>query len=155
MKQYNKGMTQLQQIGQTIKECRLAKNLRMEDVAREAKISRVTLYNIEKGTENYSISAMMNVLKVLDLYLDLGNVVSKSRERERATRLITAYDKKINHFVVMCVEQYAASINQPSEIVYKRMMDSGVVSYLINDYEDLHGMSTPFLNQFIGGLLEE
>ena len=32
LKQYNKGMTQLQQIGQTIKECRLAKNLRMEDL---------------------------------------------------------------------------------------------------------------------------
>ena len=148
-------MTQLQQIGQTIKDCRLAKNLRMEDVAHEANISRVTLYNIEKGTGNYSISAMMNVLKVLDLYLNLENAISKSDERERATRLVTAYDKKVNHFVVMCIEEYAESINKPSEEVYKEMKKTGVISYLIKDYEDLHGMSTPFLNQFIGGLLEE
>ena len=148
-------MTQLQQFGQTIKECRLAKNLRMEDVAREANISRVTLYNIEKGTDNYSISAMMNVLEVLNLYLDLGNVVSKNHERERATRVITKFDKKINHFVVFCVEQYAESVKQPSEIVYKQMKEVGVIEFLIKGYEDLHGMSTPFLNQFIGGLLEE
>ena len=148
-------MTQLQQIGQTIKACRLAKNLRMDDVAREANISRVTLFNIEKGFENYSISAIINVLKVLDLYLELGNVITNNPERERATRLVTAFDKKVNHFVVMCVEQYAESVKQPSEIVYKQMKDAGVISYLIKDYEDLHGMSAPFLNQFIGGLLGE
>ena len=148
-------MTQLQQIGQTIKACRLAKNLRMEDVARKANISRVTLYNIEKGTDNYSISSMVNVLKVLDLYLELGNAISKNQTRERASRVITALDKKVNHFVVFCVEQYAGFINKPSEVVYKEMNDAGVISYLINDYEDVHGMSTPFLNQFIGGLLEE
>ena len=148
-------MTQLQQIGQTIKECRLAKNLRMEDVAREANISRVTLSNIEKGTDNYSISAMVNVLKVLDLYLELGNVIGKNQGRERATRLVTAFDKKVNHFVVFCIEEYAESVHKPSEIVYKEMKNAGIISYLINDYEDLHGMSTPFLNQFISGLLEE
>ena len=148
-------MTELQQIGQTIKECRLAKNLRMDDVAKKANISRVTLYNIEKGLDNYSISAMMSVLKVLDLYLELGNALSTTKKRERATRGITTYDKKINHFVVMCGEQYAACTNKPSELVYKSMKEKGIIEYLINDYEDLHGLSTTFLNQFIGGLLEE
>lgn len=148
-------MTQLQQIGQTIKECRLAKNLRMDDVAREANISRVTLSNIEKGLENYSISAIFNVLKVLDLYMEISNINLNCQKRERASRAISILDKKINRFVVMCVEMYAASVKQPSEKVYKEMNEKGVISYLINDYADLHGMSTPFLNQFIGGLLRE
>ena len=148
-------MTQLQQIGQTIKECRLARNLRMEDVARDANISRVTLYNIEKGFDNYSISSMLSVLKVLDLYLVIENGDLNLSRRERATRGISIHDKKVNRFVVMCVEMYAASINKPSEVVYKEMNEKGVISYLIKDYEDLHGMSTQFLNQFIGGLLGE
>ena len=152
---YNKSMTELQEIGQTIKQSRLAMNLRMDDVAREANISRVTLYNIEKGTDNYSISSLMNVLKVLDLYMKLNNGNINSQKRERATRGISIHDKKVNRFVVMCVEMYAASVNQASETVYKEMNEKGVISYLIKDYEDLHGMSTPFLNQFIDGLLEE
>ena len=148
-------MTQLQQIGQEIRQCRLAKNLRMDDVARKANISRVTLYNIEKGNENYSISAILNVLQVLNLYFKLGNLVSNDEKRIRATRQFTLHDKKINRFIVMCVEKYAESIKEPSELVYKEMKEKGIIEYLVTDYEDLHGMSTAFINQLIGGLLEK
>ena len=55
----------------------------------------------------------------------------------------------------MCVEKYAESIKEPSELVFKEMKEKGIIEYLVTDYEDLHGMSTAFINQFIGGLLEE
>lgn len=145
----------MQELGQTIKDARLAKNLRMEDVANMAGISRVTLTNIEKGTGNYSIASLMDVLKLLDLYMKVGGKVSDIKKRDRASRVDITHERKVNRFVVMSVEQYAASVKKDSNIVYKEMKESGVLAELILDYEDLHGMSTEFINQYIGGLLEE
>ena len=61
--------------------------------------------------------------------------------------------KKVNRFIVMCVEQYAAFFKLPSETVYKNMKEKGAIEELIFDYEDLHGMSTEYLNQYIQSLL--
>ena len=141
-------------LGKAIREKRLTLNLRMDDVARQANISRVTLTNIEKGKGGYSITALLDVLKILDLYMELGNLSSQN-DRNRATRINTKLDKKINHFIVMCVEQYAESVNLPSEEVYKEMNQKGIIEYFRLEYEDLHGMSTEFLNQYIGGLLSK
>lgn len=152
---YNKSMNDIQELGQTIKNARLAKDLRMEDVARMAGISRVTLTNIEKGTGNYSIASLMDVLKLLDLYMKVGGKITDIKHRDRASKVNIEYEKKVNHFVIMCVEQYAASTKKDSNVVYKRIKESGILAELILDYEDLHGMSTEFLNQYIGGLLEE
>ena len=60
---------------------------------------------------------------------------------------------EINRFVIMCVEQYANHISQPSDITYKMMLDSEIIDELIDDYEDLHGMSFTYLNDYIDSLL--
>ena len=54
-------------LGKMIKENRLAQNLRMDDVARKAGISRVTLWSIEKGEGNCSLSSLLRVMDVLGL----------------------------------------------------------------------------------------
>ena len=64
-------------------------------------------------------------------------------------------EKEINRFIIMCVEQYASRVNQPSAVIYKKMKDSGVIDELTNDYEDLHGMSFAYLNDYIGALLQD
>ena len=54
----------------------------------------------------------------------------------------------------MCVEQYANSINKSSASVYKKMSEKGIIKDLTDDYEDLHGMSITYLNDYIGALLD-
>ena len=61
----------------------------------------------------------------------------------------------INRFVIMCVEQYAAFSNQSSASTYKEFLENDIISELENDYEDLHGMSTIWLNEYINGLLNK
>ena len=56
-------------LGHKIKEKRLALNLRMDDVAKEAGITRPTLWAIEKGTGNYSVSSLFKVMSILGLSL--------------------------------------------------------------------------------------
>ena len=58
-------------------------------------------------------------------------------------------DKDINRFVIMRIEQYAATVGKLSNVVYKEMTEHGVIDDLTNDYEDLHGMSTVYLNDYI------
>lgn len=69
--------------------------------------------------------------------------------------MISLLDKEKNRFIIICVEQYASSVNQPGAVVYKKMKDSGVIDELTNDYEDLHGMSFAYLNDYIGALLKD
>ena len=49
----------------------------------------------------------------------------------------------------MCIMQYASSIGLSSEEVYERMQRTGLLDELEDDYEDLHGMSTIYLNDYI------
>ena len=149
---YNKSMEKVLSLGKTIKRKRLSLNLRMDDVAGRANITRATLWSIEKGEGNCSISTLFKVLDVLGLSLELNND-SKKMNRNRATRINTLLDKKINRFIIMCVEQYAKSINESSDVAYKRMKECGVLDDLTNDYEDLHGMSTVYLNDYIDSLV--
>ena len=94
----------------------------------------------------------MRVLNVLDLSLDVNGNLSNCK-RYRAARINSLLDKKINRFVIMCVEQYADSVNKSSGKVYQEMKQKGVLDDLVNDYEDLHGMSFTYLNDYIGALL--
>lgn len=149
---YNKSMEKVLSLGKTIKRKRLSLNLRMDDVAERANITRATLWSIEKGESNYSLNTLLKALDVLGLSLELNND-SKKINRNRATRINTLLDKKINRFVIMCVEQYAKSINESSDVAYKRMNECGVLDDLTNDYEDLHGMSTVYLNDYIDSLV--
>ena len=141
-------------LGNKIKEKRLALNLRMDDVAKEVGITRPTLWAIEKGTGNYSASSLFKVMNILGLSLSVESNGSIDTKRNRASRLNTLLDKKINSFLIMCVEQYAHSVNRSSGEVYKEMTDKNIIKEMTDDYEDLHGMSTEYLNDYIGKMLK-
>ena len=140
-------------IGNVIKEKRLSLNMRMDDLARKAGITRQTLGSIENGLDNYSFSSLLKVINVLGISLTIDSNDGKP-SRKRATRINKKLDKVINRFIVMCIEQYAESINQPSYIIYSQMKQKGVIDYLKSDYEDMHGMSTEYINDFIRGMIE-
>lgn len=144
-------MNELSVLGKTIKEKRLLLNLRMDDVAKRADITRATLWSIEKGKGGFSASSLFKVMSILGISLKIDNNQNEL-VRDRATRINTAHDKKINRFIIMCVEQYAYSTNQSSSVVYKRMLQNGVIDELTNDYEDLHGVSFASLNEYIDSL---
>ena len=135
------------EIGKRIKSKRLKLNLRMDDVTKEVGITRSTLWSIENGNGNYTIDTLLRLLSVLNMSIDIDEQESSSRKR--ATRTNSALDKKINRFIVMCVEQYAASINQSSALTYSKLNDSGIIDELKDDYEDMHGMSTYSINEYI------
>ena len=147
-------MNEISLLGKTIKDKRLSLNMRMDDVANKAGITRATLWSIEKGGGNCSISTLLRILDILDLSFSIKND-DNNTFRSRATRINTRLDKKINRFVIMCVEQYANSINENSDIVYNKMLAKGIIEDLTDDYEDLHGMSQVYLNDYIDSLLNE
>lgn len=147
-------MKNLAELGAKIKEKRLSLNLTMDSVSNQAGITRATLWYIETGKGNYSINSLMSVLKVLSLDLSFDNSTETEVSRERASRINPLLSKKINRFIVMCVEQYCLEYMKDGEETYKKMLDTGVVNELTNDYEDLHGMSTEYLNSYIHSLLE-
>lgn len=141
-------------LGHKIKEKRLMLNLRMDDVAKEAGITRPTLWAIEKGTGNYSATSLFKVMSVLGLSLVVDSNGSINTMRNRASRLNTLLDKRINSFLIMCIEQYAHSVNKSSGEIYKEMKSKNVLQAIIEDYEDLHGMSTEYLNDYIGKMVK-
>lgn len=49
----------------------------------------------------------------------------------------------------MCVEQYAFSVHKGSRDVYSKLNEEGIIKELKDDYEDMHGMSTYSLNEYI------
>jgi transcriptional regulator with XRE-family HTH domain len=146
-------MDQMTLLGKQIRNRRLALNLRMDDVAKEAGISRATLSSIENGKCNCSAYSLFNVMRVLGLSVSLNEYRTYRNHRNRASRTNTAMDKRINRFVIMCVEQFAESINKSSDKVYKLLKEKKIIDELINDYEDLHGMSTVYLNDYINALI--
>ena len=68
--------------------------------------------------------------------------------------MINEFDKKVNRFIIMCVEQYASSINKDSKTTYFEMSSKGVIEELKEDYEDMHGMSTYSINEYIEARLK-
>ena len=134
-------------IGKKLKNKRLQLNLRMDDVAKEVGITRSTLWSIENGNGNYTIDTLLKLLSFLDM--SIGIDTQEQGVRRRATRTNSVLDKKINRFIVMCVEQYASNINQESGATYSRLSEAGIIDELKNDYEDMHGMSTYSLNEYI------
>ena len=146
-------MNELIILGKAIKEKRLSLNMRMDDVAMKADITRATLWSIEKGKGGFSASSLFKVMNILNISFKFDINQVNDDERIRATRINTIFEKKINRFVIMCVEQYAGSIGEGSSSVYKKMLDKGIIEELTNDYEDLHGMSFSYLNEYIGSLI--
>ena len=140
-------------IGNSIKNKRLLLNMRMDDLAKKTGITRATISSIENGRGNCSAATLFKILNTLDLSFCVNDSQSYENKRNRATRINTKQDKKINRFIVMCVEQYANSVDKSSAFIYKKMHEKGVIDELINDYEDLHGMSSIYLNDYIDALL--
>ena len=93
-------MNDLSLLGNVIKEKRLALNLRMDDVAKRANITRATLWSIEKGSGNCSMNNLVKVMNVLGLSLSIDGMKNEYLNRNRASRINTSLDKKINrmHF---------------------------------------------------------
>ncbi len=136
-------------LGEVIRNKRLSLNMRMDDVAKQANITRATLWSIEKGEGKCSIVSLFNVMSVLGLSFDVKSDANKKAKRNRATRINTLQDKKINGFIIMCVEQYADSVNKSSGDIYRKMLSKGLIKDMMDDYEDLHGMSKDYLNDYI------
>ena len=139
-------------IGKKIKNKRLILNLRMDDVAKQVGITRSTLWSIENGKGHYTIDTLLKLLSVLNMSISLDKQEEKTRIR--ATRTNTVLDKKINRFIIMCVEQYAASVNKSSGITYNELNEAGIIDELKEDYEDMHGMSTYSINEYINKRLD-
>ncbi len=140
------------EIGQKLKNKRLELNLRMDDVAKKVGITRSTLWSIENGNGNYTIDTLLRLLNFLNMSIDVG--AQEQSIRRRATRTNSVLDKKINRFIVMCVEQYASSVNQSSRTIYNELNKAGIIDELKDDYEDMHGMSTYSLNEYIDKRLQ-
>lgn len=147
IRMYNLGMENKIEIGKKIKNKRLGLNLRMDDVAKEVGITRSTLWSIENGSGNYTIDVLFKLLSFLNMSIDINE--QEKAVRQRATRTNSALDKKINRFIIMCVEQYASSVNKGSGEVYQELNESGIINELKDDYEDMHGMSTYSINEYI------
>ncbi len=144
------------EIGKKIKNKRLQLNLRMDDVASNVGITRSTLWSIENGNGNYTIDVLLNILDFLNMPINIDS--TEISKRRRSTRKNTVLDKKINRFIIMCVEQYASYANLSSSDAYNKLNKNGIINELKNDYEDMHGMSTLMLNEYIdkrlsGGIL--
>ena len=119
----------------------------MDDVAKKVGITRSTLSSIENGSGNYTIDALLKLLRFLNMSIDVDT--QEDSFRKRATRINTNLDKKINRFLVMCVEQYASRANESSRSIYNNLENAGIIDELKNDYEDMHGMSTYSIIEYI------
>lgn len=51
-------------------------------------------------------------------------------------------------FKTYCIENYAEYKNLPSSEVFKRFLNSKLLSHLQADYEDLHGMGKEYLMDY-------
>lgn len=62
---------------------------------------------------------------------------------------INKTDMEINRFLVMCIKQYASATKESSKSIYNLLSRKGILQELIDDYEDLHGMSIYSINEYI------
>ncbi|MCQ2798210.1 MAG: DUF3791 domain-containing protein [Bacilli bacterium] len=145
-------MQELIEIGKEIRQKRLSLNMTMEVVAKKSGITRATLWSIEKGTSNCSIQSLLRVLEALGLTINISN--GGYSNRMRASRINSSLDKKINKFIIECIENYASYASISSGEAYKEMKEKGVLEQLKNGYEDLHGFSFAYLNDYISSLMK-
>lgn len=64
-------------------------------------------------------------------------------------------EDEINRFIIICIEQYASFKDISGKETYRLMSEKKVIDELKNDYEDLHGMSWEWLNDYIDSLLNK
>lgn len=147
-------MEKYYEFGDKIKNRRLALNLTSSYVAKKAGITRATLSAIENGSTKCTLNNLINILKVLNLDLFIKSESNIKTKRKRATRRVTKRMKDINEFIVFSVEKYASKVNKPSDIIYKEMEKHGLIQYLEDYYDDMHGMSYQYINEEIDDVLK-
>ena len=135
-------------IGNRIRERRISLNMTSAEVASKSHISRVTLSALENGSGNISFDVLLRVLSTLGISLSLGENGGNAFRRERVSRRFGQKQMRINRFIVMCVEQYAKFSGLDSASAYRLLDKAGLLRELEVDYEDLHGMSTQYLNEY-------
>lgn len=146
-------MMNIKSLGKQIRETRLLKNFSMEEVASKAEITRATFSEIENGNPKCAIGSYLKVMSILDMDLSFTTFHSRGN-RKRATRKILKADKKINHWVVFTIELYAEHVGKTSNAVYKVLEKTKLLDLLYSDYEDLHGMSPEYINDYLDGCLK-
>lgn len=145
---YDGRMKEKTYIGNRIRNKRISLDMTAEEVALKSHVSRATLSAMENGRGNVSLDALLRVLKTLDISLSFDEAYRSTSKRERVKRRFGQKQKRINRFIVMCVEQYAKFSNLDSASAYRALEKAGILDELEKDYEDLHGMSTQYLNEY-------
>lgn len=146
-------MAKALQFGEVIRAVRLGKNMTMQELAQEVGITRATLSAIENGSGKCTLDTILALANYLGLKLKLDGF-EEYPKRERATRKNTKLENHINRFVVRCVEQYAYSTKQPNYEVFKVFENNGIIQLLIDDYDELHGYSHVYINDWISDVLK-
>lgn len=141
------------ELGRVIKQKRLSLNFTMDFVAYNLGISRVTLSSIENGTANYGIDILFKLLKFLNLDLSIDTISIPNPKRKRAKKINSILNKKTNRFSILLIEQYASYSGKSGKEVYARLSKQGILEEIEKDYEDLHGMSIAYLNDYIDKML--
>ncbi len=92
----------LRKLGQDIRDARLRRRIPTEILAERASISRMTLYNVEKGDASVSMGTYSTILFVLGMIDRVGNLADASDdalgrqlEEERLPKRIRLSRKKI------------------------------------------------------------
>ena len=49
----------------------------------------------------------------------------------------------------MCIKQYASATKESSKSIYNLLSKKGILQEIIDNYEDLHGMSIYSINEYI------
>jgi hypothetical protein len=57
-------------------------------------------------------------------------------------------------FITNCIEQYSQAKSMAGNEVYKLFKENGILTFLEQDYEDLHGCGFEYLIRLIDQLLE-
>lgn len=146
-------MEKLNEIGTFIKQVRLNKNLTMEHVAKETGMSRATLFAIEKGDKNYSVGNLISLINYLGISISLESDICGEISRNRASRMNKKIDKKINRFIIMCIEMYAKYKSKSGKDIYSIFKENGVIKLLEDGYKDLHSMGTEWINNYVDSIL--
>lgn len=62
-------------------------------------------------------------------------------------------EKDINQFIVLCIELFAKDKSILSQKSYLILEENSLLDELVNDFEDLHGMSSSFLVYYMDQLI--
>lgn len=91
----------VRKLGQDIRDARLRRRIPTEILAERASISRMTLYNVEKGDTNVSMGTYATIMFVLGMIDRIGNLadagedsLGRQLEEERLPKRIRLPRKK-------------------------------------------------------------